>query len=350
MHRFTIAPGHHNIHLPDPKTYNAGDLVLLTDEQWARLPASFKRTVVIDHNVVPEPGDATVATPPPAPTPTPAWRGTWVAGTSYAPQSIVKHLGDLWIAVSQTLGNEAPSATPRWQLLFSAAELRGQRGFGFEWHGEWHMGHECEPGHVAKYQGALWISLAPTEGHEYPREDSPKWAVVFSAEELRGEHGEQGDPGVTGWSSRTSQAVVENTATHVSILTCPLPPGTLREGTTYELSAYGDLTTGVQAPEFHVRVKLGSTVFLLPMVPGNGKTNLPWVATAEFIVRTAGPTGVFAIAGRHVHGTAATVMRPVIGTINTTAQETIDFTFGWSMASPGASARCDIASVRLVKS
>ncbi len=354
MHRFTIAPGHHNIHLPDPKVYNAGDLVYLTDEQWARLPPAFKKNVTIDHQVVDaEPGPTTPAptpTPQAAPPPVPSWRGPWVAGTVYPPQSIVKHQGDLWIAVSQTMGNEAPSATPRWQLLFSAAELRGQRGFGFEWHGEWHEGDECEAGHVTKYAGALWISLVHTYGNDYPSETSGKWAVVFAAEELRGEPGERGIPGVTGWSSLTSQVTVENTATPVSILTCPLPANTLHKGTAYELVAYGDLNTAGNAPEFQVRMTLGGTVYLISMTPGTNKTNLPWVATAELIVRTDGPTGTFAIAGRHVYGSVASVLRPVIGAINTTAQETLSIVFGWSTASPGAVARADIASIRLVKS
>lgn len=66
----------------------------------------------------------------------------------------------------------------------------GRAGRGFSWHGQWHHGDECEPGHVAKYNGAIWVSLTNTTGEDAPSFDNPKWAPVFTNQELQGPPGQ----------------------------------------------------------------------------------------------------------------------------------------------------------------
>jgi hypothetical protein len=68
---------------------------------------------------------------------------------------------------------------------------RGPAGSGFTWAGEW-TGQSHNQGHVAKHRGAIWISLTTTGPYDEPSESSPKWAPVFTAEELQGPSGPPG--------------------------------------------------------------------------------------------------------------------------------------------------------------
>ncbi len=55
-HRFTIAAGFDNIMLTDGRMYDGGDTATLTDDQWARLSASFIEKVVRNHVEIREGG------------------------------------------------------------------------------------------------------------------------------------------------------------------------------------------------------------------------------------------------------------------------------------------------------
>lgn len=68
----------------------------------------------------------------------------------------------------------------------------GPSGQGFEWHGDWHWGEECDPGHVTKHNGTIWVSLTHTTGSDEPSDANPKWAAVFRSSELQGPTGPAG--------------------------------------------------------------------------------------------------------------------------------------------------------------
>ena len=56
----TIAAGKNNVVLPNGNSYNAGAVVVLTTEQFARVPAALIPGTIIDNGDVSTPGDGVV--------------------------------------------------------------------------------------------------------------------------------------------------------------------------------------------------------------------------------------------------------------------------------------------------
>jgi len=143
----------------------------------------------------------------------------------------------------------------------------------------------------------------------------------------------------------TADKTVANTVIETTLLSptgvgsLTINANTLAAGKTYLIKAYGFVSTDASAPNWTIKAKLGGTVIATTTGAATASlSNRRVEITTIFTCQTTGTSGTIAAQGTFGYNSNSTngFTREMVNTapitINTTASQTIDLTFTWSVA------------------
>lgn len=129
-------------------------------------------------------------------------RGVWSSATAYVQNDVVSYENSIWVSKSSNTNSEPTDAnTTNWQLLMR----------GYYWRGTWVSGTVYRINHLVKYNGTVYSSTnAQFTSTVVPSTDTGNWTEYVP----KGDTGAQGIQGNTGNTGSTGPAGLTHTGAY----------------------------------------------------------------------------------------------------------------------------------------
>ena len=176
--------------------------------------------------------------------------------------------------------------------------------------------------------------------------DTDRFVVSYSQVGADGVDGVDGLQGLASTISRSTQIVnTTNESTLVGALSGSLAvsANTFVIGDSFMLKARGNINVGSTPADLTIRIKVSGSTVASIVVPVKTATAKNWDMEVLFTIRTIGATGQLAIGGEFSYGEDSADKHDtfdivtVIGSLDTTANNTLDVSAQWSIADPSNS-------------